>query len=169
MDCARALPMSRVRSPFQGLDPETRRAMWSLIDIAKAGRSIVLTTHSMEEADALCGRIGIMAYGSLRCLGPSLHLKRRFGDGFRVEVTHRDGGADAERRAQITTRVEDGPALLLGDAPAARERRATEPRSSRASGGRHHCGCSVWHSWVQHTCVVNISCPCCIVCWNNQD
>ena len=42
--------------------------------------------------------------------------------------------ADAERRAQITTRVEDGPALLLGDAPAARERRATEPRSSRASG-----------------------------------
>ena len=68
--------------------------------------------------------------------------------------------ADAERRAQITTRVEDGPALLLGDAPAARERRATEPRSSRASGGRHHSGCSVWHSWVHKTCVVNISCPC---------
>ena len=62
--------------PTTGLDPETKRAMWSLIDIAKAGRSIVLTTHSMEEADALCGRIGIMAYGSLRCLGPSLHLKR---------------------------------------------------------------------------------------------
>ena len=81
--------------PTTGLDPETKRAMWSLIDIAKAGRSIVLTTHSMEEADALCGRIGIMAYGSLRCLGPSLHLKRKFGDGFRVEVTHRDGGADA--------------------------------------------------------------------------
>ena len=72
--------------PTTGLDPETKRAMWSLIDIAKAGRSIVLTTHSMEEADALCGRIGIMAYGRLRCLGPSLHLKRRFGDGFRVEV-----------------------------------------------------------------------------------
>ena len=62
--------------------------------------------------------------------------------------------ADAERRAQITTRVEDGPALLLGDAPAARERRATEPRSSRASGGRHQSVCSVWHSWVQDTCVV---------------
>ena len=57
--------------PTTGLDPETKRAMWSLIDIAKAGRSIVLTTHSMEEADALCGRIGIMAYGRLRCLGPS--------------------------------------------------------------------------------------------------
>lgn len=80
--------------PTTGLDPETKRAMWSLIDIAKAGRSIVLTTHSMEEADALCGRIGIMAHGRLRCLGPSLHLKRRFGDGFRVEVTHREGGKD---------------------------------------------------------------------------
>ena len=62
--------------------------------------------------------------------------------------------ADAERRAQITTRVEDGPALLLGDAPAARERRATEPRSSRASGWWHHSVCSVWHSWVHKTCVV---------------
>ena len=65
--------------------------MWALIDIAKRGRSIVLTTHSMEEADALCGRIGIMAYGRLRCLGPSLHLKRRFGDGFRIEVTYATG------------------------------------------------------------------------------
>jgi ABC-type multidrug transport system ATPase subunit len=84
--------------PTTGLDPETRRAMWNLIDIAKSGRSIVLTTHSMEEADALCGRIGIMAYGALRCLGPSLHLKRRFGDGFRLEVTHHEGGAEAARR-----------------------------------------------------------------------
>ena len=81
--------------PTTGLDPETKRSMWSLIDIAKKGRSIVLTTHSMEEADALCGRIGIMAYGVLRCLGPSLHLKRRFGDGFRVEVTHLEDGVEA--------------------------------------------------------------------------
>jgi ABC-type Na+ transport system ATPase subunit NatA len=39
--------------PTTGLDPETKRAMWSLVDSAKACRSIVLTTHSMEEADAL--------------------------------------------------------------------------------------------------------------------
>ena len=48
----------------------------------------------MEEADALCGRIGIMAYGKLKCLGSSLHLKRKFGDGFRVEATYLPGGAD---------------------------------------------------------------------------
>ena len=69
--------------------------MWSLIDIAKAGRSIVLTTHSMEEADALCGRIGIMAYGQLRCLGSSLHLKAKFGAGHKVDLIVRDGAREA--------------------------------------------------------------------------
>ena len=57
------------QEPTTGLDPETKRSMWTLVDLAKEGRAIVLTTHSMEEADALCGRIGIMAYGKLRCLG----------------------------------------------------------------------------------------------------
>lgn len=77
--------------PTTGLDPETRRAMWTLIDAAKEQRSIVLTTHSMEEADALCGRIGIMAYGKLRCIGSSLHLKHKFGDGYKVELTFEAG------------------------------------------------------------------------------
>ena len=43
--------------------------MWSLVESMKAGRCLVLTTHSMDEADALCTRIGIMAKGELRCLG----------------------------------------------------------------------------------------------------
>ena len=45
---------------------------------------LVITTHSMEEADALCDRVGIMTGGSLRCLGTPLHLKNTFGDGFKV-------------------------------------------------------------------------------------
>ena len=49
----------------------------------------------MEEADALCGRIGIMAYGKLRCIGTSLHLKAKFGDGYKVEVTFEEGCATA--------------------------------------------------------------------------
>lgn len=48
--------------------------------------SIILTTHSMEEAEALCTRIGIMVNGSLRCLGSGQHLKQRFGDGYEVDV-----------------------------------------------------------------------------------
>lgn len=81
--------------PTTGLDPETKRNMWTLIGLAKPSRCIVLTTHSMEEADALCGRIGIMAYGSLRCLGTSLHLKHKFGDGDKLDFTCCPGEVEA--------------------------------------------------------------------------
>lgn len=50
------------------------------------GRSVVLTTHSMEECEALCHRIGIMVKGQLRCLGTSQRLKQRFGSGFQLDV-----------------------------------------------------------------------------------
>lgn len=48
--------------------------------------SVILTTHSMEEAEALCTRIGVMVNGSLRCLGSGQHLKHRFGNGFEVNI-----------------------------------------------------------------------------------
>ena len=51
-----------------------------------AGRAIVLTTHSMEEADVLGDRIAIMARGRLRCIGSSIHLKHRFGSGYQVQL-----------------------------------------------------------------------------------
>jgi ATP-binding cassette subfamily A (ABC1) protein 3 len=47
---------------------------------------VILTTHSMEECEALCPRIGIMANGHLRCLGSAQHLKNRFGQGFQIEM-----------------------------------------------------------------------------------
>ena len=48
------------------------------------GRTVVLTTHSMEEAEALCQRIGIMAKGTLRCLSNPTRLKELYGSGFRI-------------------------------------------------------------------------------------
>ena len=48
--------------------------------------AVILTTHSMEECEALCPRIGIMANGRLRCLGSAQHLKHRFGKGFQIEM-----------------------------------------------------------------------------------
>ncbi|KAG5406450.1 hypothetical protein IGI04_012569 [Brassica rapa subsp. trilocularis] len=51
------------------------------------GRAIILTTHSMEEADILSDRIGIMAKGRLRCIGTSIRLKSRFGTGFITTVS----------------------------------------------------------------------------------
>uniref|UniRef100_A0A1J3GNC3 ABC transporter A family member 2 n=1 Tax=Noccaea caerulescens TaxID=107243 RepID=A0A1J3GNC3_NOCCA len=68
--------------PTTGMDPITRRHVWDIIQETKKGRAIILTTHSMEEADILSDRIGIMAKGRLRCIGTSIRLKSRFGTGF---------------------------------------------------------------------------------------
>ncbi|GJQ09738.1 hypothetical protein GpartN1_g1529.t1 [Galdieria partita] len=72
--------------PTTGMDPVSRRHAWEMIEAAKAGRVIVLTTHSMEEADVLGDRIGIMSKGRLRCLGTPLHLKNKFGTGYRLII-----------------------------------------------------------------------------------
>ncbi|KAK6924975.1 ABC transporter-like, ATP-binding domain [Dillenia turbinata] len=73
--------------PTTGMDPITRRYVWDIIENAKKGRAIVLTTHSMEEADILSDRIGIMAKGRLRCIGTSIRLKSKFGTGFIANVS----------------------------------------------------------------------------------
>jgi ABC-type multidrug transport system ATPase subunit len=72
--------------PSSGMDPFARRQMWDVIAAVSEKRSVILTTHSMEECEALCTRIGIMVDGRLRCLGPSSHLKARFGNGYQIEV-----------------------------------------------------------------------------------
>ncbi|KAJ3000665.1 hypothetical protein HDV02_004350 [Globomyces sp. JEL0801] len=70
--------------PTTGLDPEVRRLIWNIVNESRAGRTIVLTTHSMEEAEALCQRIGIMAKGTLRCIANPTRLKEIYGRGFRI-------------------------------------------------------------------------------------
>ncbi|KAH0942798.1 hypothetical protein HID58_002435 [Brassica napus] len=70
-----------------GMDPITRRHVWDIIQESKKGRAIILTTHSMEEADILGDRIGIMAKGRLRCIGTSIRLKSRFVTGFITTVS----------------------------------------------------------------------------------
>ncbi|GLD97436.1 hypothetical protein PINS_up006120 [Pythium insidiosum] len=75
--------------PSTGMDPVSRRFMWDVIaGISTRSKSatIVLTTHSMEESEALCSRVGIMVGGRLRCLGSVQHLKSRFGDGLVFDV-----------------------------------------------------------------------------------
>ena len=56
--------------PSTGLDPENRRQLWDILTQCKGKKAIVITTHSMEEADVLCSRIGIVNEGILRCIGP---------------------------------------------------------------------------------------------------
>eukprot|EP01083_Nonionella_stella_P115453 342352_1 len=79
-------PIVYLDEPSTGMDPVSRRNMWDFISQSMSGRSVILTTHSMEECEALCHRIGIMVKGQLRCLGTSQHLKERYGKGFQLDV-----------------------------------------------------------------------------------
>ena len=65
--------------PTTGMDPANRRGVWKVLQEQKqAGVNVVMTTHSMEEADILGDTIGIMADGKLEAFGPSLELKRKY-------------------------------------------------------------------------------------------
>lgn len=72
--------------PSSGMDPFARRDMWKVIESAKTDASVILTTHFMEEADALCARIGIMVNGRMRCIGSAQHLKSKYGSGYQMEL-----------------------------------------------------------------------------------
>jgi ABC-type multidrug transport system ATPase subunit len=77
-----------------GVDPMSRREIWKMVSqmvaapgLAKSDKpSVILTTHNIDECEALCPRIGIMANGRLRCLGSAQHLKNKFGHGYQVEL-----------------------------------------------------------------------------------
>jgi ABC-type multidrug transport system ATPase subunit len=72
--------------PSAGLDPVSQRNLWNLVKATMAGRAVVLTTHSMVEADVLCDRIGIMVKGQLECLGTPRQLKDQHASGYELAV-----------------------------------------------------------------------------------
>lgn len=63
----------------QGLDPASRRNLWDVVKAGRAGRGIILTTHSMEEAEVLCDRLGIFVDGRLVCIGAPKEIASRYG------------------------------------------------------------------------------------------
>ena len=84
--------------PTVGLDPQARLALWEILrDLHSRGRTIVMTTHYMEEADRLCDRVAIVDKGSLLAVDTPASLKARAPGGTLIEMTL-DG--DAGRVAQ---------------------------------------------------------------------
>ncbi|XP_075689302.1 retinal-specific phospholipid-transporting ATPase ABCA4 isoform X2 [Rhinoderma darwinii] len=80
-------PVVLLDEPTTGMDPQSRRFLWnSIVSIIKEGRAVVLTSHSMEECEALCTRLAIMVKGTFKCLGTIQHLKFKFGDGYIVTM-----------------------------------------------------------------------------------
>ena len=72
------------------MDPKARRFLWTVVSkVAQQNKksAVILTTHSMEEAEALSTKMGIMVRGGyFRCFGSSQHLKNKFGTGYEVEI-----------------------------------------------------------------------------------
>jgi ABC-2 type transport system ATP-binding protein len=93
--------------PSVGLDPQIRRQMWDVIRKTKIeGRTIVLTTHYIEEAEALCGRVGILAKGRLIALDTPENLKAIVGE-YVVEFISPEG----RLQQQICRNPEEAHAL----------------------------------------------------------
>lgn len=70
-----------------GMDPGGKRYLWNVVlGLVAQGRSIVLTSHSMEECEALCTKLTIMVDGTMRCFGSVQHLKSEHGSGYIIRV-----------------------------------------------------------------------------------
>ncbi|XP_066903690.1 phospholipid-transporting ATPase ABCA1 isoform X2 [Halyomorpha halys] len=80
-------PLIFLDEPTSGMDPKARRFLWSCIqDIIKGGGCVILTSHSMEECQALCTKLTVMVSGTFRCFGTSQHLKEKYGRGYRFII-----------------------------------------------------------------------------------
>uniref|UniRef100_A0A452J5G9 ABC transporter domain-containing protein n=1 Tax=Gopherus agassizii TaxID=38772 RepID=A0A452J5G9_9SAUR len=78
--------------PSTGMDPKGQSNMWKAIRAALKNREqgAILTTHYMEEAEAVCDRVAIMVCGKLRCIGAVQYLKSKFGKGYLLEIKVKD-------------------------------------------------------------------------------
>jgi len=69
-----------------GMDPLARRKMWHLISNVAQHRSVIITSHNMEEVEALCSRVTIMVGGEMKCLGSVQHLKNSQFNGYTIDI-----------------------------------------------------------------------------------
>ncbi|KAE9414291.1 hypothetical protein Angca_002832, partial [Angiostrongylus cantonensis] len=83
--------------PTSGMDPGARHETWTLLQAEKSRRTILLTTHFMEEADLLGDRIAILAHGQLQCCGSGMFLKSQYGNGYHLTVVYENSSKSDEQ------------------------------------------------------------------------
>jgi len=94
--------------PSAGLDPQTRILLWEIIrEYNQFGKTILLTTHNMEEADALCQRLAIVDHGRIIALGTPNELKRSIPGGFLLRLQFGKQTPDLLQRLQSLTGVRE--------------------------------------------------------------
>ncbi len=105
--------------PTAGLDPQSRLVLWDLLtELNRAGQTVVLTTHYMEEADQLCDRVAIMDHGKILALDTPAELKKSTGADTIVTIkvaTSADHLAESLKRdidAIVSTRVQENSLII---------------------------------------------------------
>ncbi|CAM9687490.1 unnamed protein product [Bubo scandiacus] len=111
--------------PSTGMDPNGQRCVWKMIRAALKTKETgaLLTTHYMEEAEAVCDRVAIMVSGKLRCIGSIQYLKNKFGKGYLLEIKVKNPEHTDLLHAEIlrifpsAARQERFPSLLVYKVP----------------------------------------------------
>ncbi|KAK1904072.1 Phospholipid-transporting ATPase ABCA1, partial [Dissostichus eleginoides] len=95
--------------PTAGVDPYARRGIWDLLLQYRQGRTIILSTHHMDEADILGDRIAIISHGKLCCVGSSLYLKNQLGTGYYLTLVKREGAGrtSVSRKSSSSTSLRE--------------------------------------------------------------
>jgi ABC-type multidrug transport system ATPase subunit len=79
-------PIIFLDEPTEGLDIESKREIWDIISKERE-KTIIIATHSLQEADLLCQRISILSKGKMMCIGTPIYLKEKYGKGFRISIS----------------------------------------------------------------------------------
>ncbi|NXT07775.1 ABCA9 protein, partial [Prunella fulvescens] len=111
--------------PSTGMDPNGQHCVCQTIqDALKSKESgAILTTHCMEEAEAVCDRVAILVSGQLRCIGSIQYLKNKFGKGYLLEIKVKDPESSDALHAEVlrifpgAARQERFPSLLVYKVP----------------------------------------------------
>ena len=94
--------------PSAGLDPQTRILLWEIIrEYHQTGRTVLLTTHNMEEADTVCQRLAIIDHGHVIALGTPARLKASIPGGFLLRLRFGNQTADLLQRLQLLAGVRE--------------------------------------------------------------
>ena len=108
--------------PSSGMDTTSRRALWAALKQNRADRVLLVSTHSMEEADAMADRLAILVHGTLKACGEPMALKSKFGLGYRLHCVRSppahsapdEGGATAAALASSHQRGRAGGGMAAG-------------------------------------------------------
>jgi ABC-2 type transport system ATP-binding protein len=135
--------------PTTGLDPQARRHLWDLVDhLKQAGRTIILTTHYMEEAERLCDRVAIMDHGRVIALGTPQQLIATVGGEDIVEFAVTGSNDSQVSAARHFDKLSAGSGAPRAEVDAAMLRAIPGVQSVRVDAGLHQLSVSELHKAV---------------------